>query len=135
MARLIVLDASVAIAALAADDGHHGAASGALTSATDDELVLAATTRAEILVGPLRMGGASLQSARDFVDGCSTVPLTVAIADAAAALKAQHRALSLPDALALVVAEIIDADAVWTFDRRWSGVHPRVVIPASAGED
>ncbi len=76
-----------------------------------------------------------MQSARDFVDGCSTVPITVAVADAAAALKAQHRALSLPDALALVVAEVVDADAVWTFDRRWSGVHPRLVIPASAPED
>jgi hypothetical protein len=47
-------------------------------------LVLAATTRAEILVGPSGVGGASLQNARDFVDGCATVPITVSIADAAA---------------------------------------------------
>lgn len=129
MARLIVLDPSVAIAALSADDAHHDAAVSALTRAGDDELVLAATTRAEILVGPARVGGKVLTAARDFTDGCETVPVSAAIADDAAALKARHRALSLPDAIALVVAELIDADEVWTFDRRWRDVHQRVRIP------
>lgn len=129
MAQLIVLDASVAIAALAVDDAHHAAAVDALAGASNDELVLAAITRAEILVGPARVGGEALAAARDFVDGCETVPISAAMADEAATLKAQHRGLSLPDALALVVAERIDADAVWTFDRRWRDVHRRVSIP------
>jgi predicted nucleic acid-binding protein len=129
VARLIVLDASFAIAALAADDAHHDAAADALTGASDDELVLAATTRAEILVGPARVGGKVLAAARDFADGCETVPVSPAIADDAAALKARHGGLSLPDAIALVVAEMIDADAVLTFDRRWRDVHQRVTIP------
>lgn len=129
MARLIVLDASVAIAALAADDAHHDAAAAALGGASNDELVLAATTRAEILVGPARGSGTTLAAARDFVNGCEIVPVTIAIADRAAALKARHRALSLPDAIALAVAEVIDADAVWTFDRRWRDVHRRVLVP------
>ncbi len=129
MARLIVLDASVAIAALSADDTHHDAAVDALAGASDDELVLAATTRAEILVGPARLGGMALTAARDFADGCETVPVSAAIADDAAALNARHRGLSLPDAIALVVAEMIDADVVWTFDRRWRDVHQRVTIP------
>jgi predicted nucleic acid-binding protein len=129
VARLIVLDASVAIAALAADDAHHDAAVNALAGASDDELVLAATTRAEILVGPARAGGKTLAAARDFADGCETVPISAAMADDAAALKARHRGLSLPDAIALVIAEMIDADAVWTFDRRWRDVHRRVAIP------
>jgi predicted nucleic acid-binding protein len=129
VARLIVLDASVAIAALAANDAHHDAAAAALADAGDDELVLAATTRAEILVGPARAGGTALAAARDFADGCETVPVSTAIADDAAALKARHRSLSLPDAIALVLAEMIDADLVWTFDRRWRDVHPRVAIP------
>ena len=128
MARLIVLDASVAIAALAEDDPHHSAAAGALMSATDDELVLAATTRAEILVRPTRIGGAVLRRVRDFVDGCATIPITGAIADAAAAVRAQHRALSLPDALAITIADVLEADAIWTCDRRWGTVHPRVRI-------
>jgi predicted nucleic acid-binding protein len=129
VARLIVLDVSVAIAALSADDAHHDAAVDALAGASDDDLVLAATTRAEILVGPARLGGKLLTAARDFADGCETIPVSAAIADDAAALKGQHRGLSLPDAIALVVAELIDADAVWTFDRRWREVHQRVAIP------
>jgi predicted nucleic acid-binding protein len=129
VARLIVLDASVAIAALSANDAHHDAAVDALAGASDDELVLTATTRAEILVGPARVGGKALAPARDFADGCETIPIGAAIADDAAALKARHRGLSLPDAIALVVAEMIDADAVWTFDRRWRDVHRRVAVP------
>ena len=129
MDRLIVLDASVAIAAIASGDAHHAAAAAALASLGDSQLVIAATTRAEILVGPSRAGGAALAAARDFVDGCETVPVTAAIADDAAALRSRHRALSLPDAIALAVANLIDADAVWTFDPRWSGVDSRVVIP------
>lgn len=129
MARLIVLDASVAIAALSADDAHHDAAMNALAGAGDDDLVLAATTRAEILIGPVRVGGKTLTAARHFADGCETVPVSIGIADDAAALKARHRGLSLPDAIALVVAEMIDADAVWTFDRRWRDIQQRVTIP------
>jgi predicted nucleic acid-binding protein len=129
VARLIVLDASVVIAALAADDAHHDAAVAALADASDDELVLAATTRAEILVGPSRVGGEALAAARHFADGCETIPVSAAIADDAAALKARHRGLSLPDTIALVVAELIDADVLWTFDRRWRDVHQRVAIP------
>ena len=127
MARLIVLDASVAIAALSANDVHNQAARKALASATGDDLVLAATSRIEILVGPFRVGGGPLAVARDFVDGCETVPITAAIADDAAELRARHRALSLPDAIALTVAALIDADAIWTFDRRWNAVDARIV--------
>lgn len=129
MARLIVLDASFAIAALSAQDAHHDAAVVALASASDDDLVLAATTRAEILVGPARRADETLAAARDFADGCETVPVSAIVADDAAALKARRRGLSLPDAITLVVAEMIDADAVWTFDRRWRDVQQRVVIP------
>jgi predicted nucleic acid-binding protein len=129
LAQLIVLDASVGIAALSTDDAHHSGAARALASATDADLVLAATSRAEILVGPSAAGGAALVAARDFVDGCETVPVTASIADDAAALRARHRALSIPDAIALVVATLIDAEAVWTFDGRWSDVDPRVVHP------
>lgn len=129
MARLIVLDASVVIAALVADDAHHHAAVDALAGASDDELVLAATTRAEILVGPVRIGGRALALARDFVNACETVPVSAGIADDAAEMKARHRGLSLPDAIALVIADVIKADAVWTFDRRWRDVHQRVAIP------
>ncbi len=75
------------------------------------------------------MGGAALADAQAFLDGCETVPVTASTADAAAALKARHPALSLPDAISLVVAELVDADAIWTFDRRWTTVDSRVTVP------
>jgi predicted nucleic acid-binding protein len=56
-------------------------------------------------------------------------PVSAAIADDTALLKARQRGLSLPDAITLVIAELIDADSVWTFDRRWRDVHQRVAIP------
>jgi hypothetical protein len=80
---------------LAGDDAHHTAAVAALASASDDELVLAATTRTEILVGPSRAGPERLQHA-----------------------------------LALIVADTVEADAIWTFDRRWATVRARVEILA-----
>lgn len=129
MAQLIVLDASVAIAALSIDDAHHQSAARALSAANDADLVLAATSRAEILVGPSAAGGTALTAAREFVDGCETVPVTAVVADEAAELRARHRALSLPDAIALTVARLVDADAIWTYDRRWQGVDSRVVQP------
>jgi predicted nucleic acid-binding protein len=129
LARLIVLDASVGIAALSASDAHHHTAARAIASAAGDDLVLAATTRAEILVGPSVAGGARLAAAMDFVDGCETVPVTIAIADDAAGLRAAHRALSLPDAISLAVARLIGADAIWTFDHRWRTVDALVVVP------
>jgi predicted nucleic acid-binding protein len=128
VARLIVLDASVVIAALTSADAHHSAASTALAEARDDDLILAATTRAETLVGPSRAGGNALATARDFLDGCETIPVGAGVADDAATLKARHGGLSLPDAITLVVGELIDADLVWTFDRRWGTVQPRVIV-------
>ena len=129
MARLIVIDASVAIAALAADDIHHSAAAAAISSASDDEIVISATTRAEVLIGPARTGGNALAIARDFLDACVTVPVAAQLADDAALLRARHRALSLPDAISLVLADVIGADEIWTFDKRWQTVHPRVRVP------
>jgi hypothetical protein len=41
-----------------------------------------------------------LAAAIEFVDGCETIPVTAPIGDAAAALKAQHQALSLSEASA-----------------------------------
>lgn len=80
-------------------------------------------------MGPSRAGGPALIAARSFVDGCETVPVTAALADATAALRAHHRALSLPDALTIAVADAIGADLIWTYDRRWSGVDPRAGEP------
>ncbi len=129
MARLIVLDASVVIAALARDDVHHRAAVAGINSTANDDLVLASTTRTEVLIHPARVGGSALANARALLDGCATVPVTGAVADDAALLKARHPTLRVPDAITLVVAEQIEADAVWTFDRRWTDIDRRATVP------
>lgn len=129
MARLIVFDASVVIAALSSTDRHHAAAAAAVTAATADDFVLSAVTRAEVLVGPTRLGGVALSATRAFVDACVTVPVTAAAADDAARLRALHPGLSLPDAFVVALGDQLDADAVWTFDRRWHSVSSRVTTP------
>lgn len=77
----------------------------------------------------MRSHGRALSVARDFLDACVTVPVTGSIADRAAHLRSKHFALSLPDAIALAVADAIDATDVWTFDGRWATVDARVVVP------
>ncbi len=129
MARLILLDASVVIAALEATDTHHANADRALRGTTDDELLITAVTRAEVVVGAMRAGGRAQRAATAFAGGCVTVPVTGPHADDAAARRARHPALSLPDALTLAVADDIGVDEIWTFDQRWATAHPRVVIP------
>lgn len=53
---MIVLDASVLIAYLDGDDGHHEAAERLLAGAIDDDLAANALTLAEVLVVPVRGG-------------------------------------------------------------------------------
>jgi hypothetical protein len=45
------------------------------------------------------------------------------------ARNASTRVQGLHEAIALVVATLIDAYAIWIFDRRWGGVDPRGVTP------
>lgn len=129
MARLIVIDASVAIAALQRSDAHHEVVRRSLAETIDDQLVVAATTRTEVLVGPLRAGNdAALRSARSFLAETITVPISEAIADAAAELRAAHPGLSVPDAVVLAIGRRIAADQVWTCDARWRAVDSAVVV-------
>jgi len=112
--RLIVLDASVAIAALAADDAPIAPRLPRSPRPTTMS-GWSPPPPARRSVGPSRVGGVAFATARNFVDGCATIAVTASIADDTAALRARQRTLSLPDAIALVVANLIDADAAWTF--------------------
>ena len=125
---LIVLDASVMIAHRERDDAHHVAATAALRSHLDEEIVLPASAYSEILVGPARQG--RLKEVREqVVDMALRVePISAAIAERAATLRAMRRSLRLPDALVLATADELGATSVLTTDARWSGLpHVRVV--------
>jgi predicted nucleic acid-binding protein len=129
---LIVVDASVLIAFLGADDDLHDVAATALAGLENDDLVIGATTFLELLVGAYRRGEKQAETVKAFVRSLPIriEPVTAAIADAAARLRARHSALAVPDALTLALAEAIGADVVLTADRRWRTVSPRVRVVA-----
>jgi len=120
---LTVLDAGVLIGFLDTNDAHHSAASSALRDARDraDRLVLPASAFAEILVGPSRKGPAAVTVVRDLVGRVpiDVEPLGAEVAVAAAAIRAAHPSLKLPDALVIATAGHLRADYLITTDRNW----------------
>jgi hypothetical protein len=88
--------------------------------------VRAATTRAEILVGPARVGGGALAAARSFVDGCATVPVTTAIADNAAetAVQRLHELAAFTAARATAGDQYVAGHArIYRDDADWLTAH------------
>ena len=114
-----VLDADVVIAFLDDRDASHRRAVRLLTAvaADRDDLVIGAGAYAETLVHATATGHARVVDA--FLDdaGVSVLPVDRPTARAAAALRARHRGLRLPDALSLATALEHDAELL-TFDRR-----------------
>lgn len=125
----IVVDASVVIAFLDPRDAHHGVAVHAIREArASGPIVLPATAFAEILVGANRLGSAAVKATEDKIDRAIDVIRDVdrEVARTAAALRAGHRTLRLPDALVIAVGAVIDAEATLTADRKWLALDQRV---------
>lgn len=120
---LTVIDAGVIIGFLDANDSHHLEAHAALDDARsrNDRLVLPASAFAEVLVGPSRRGPAAVAAVRGLVERVpiDVEPLDLEIAMLAAAVRARHRSIKLPDALVIATASQIDADHLITTDRKW----------------
>ena len=129
---MIVLDASVLIAYLDGEDGHHAAAETLLTRAMDDDLGANSLTLAEVLVVPVRDGrlDSTLAALRDLE--IQELPFP---ADAAVRL-AQLRAtagLKMPDCCVLLAAE--DAVAtVASFDERLVQAAEKRNLPVLRGD-
>lgn len=120
---LIHLDAGVVIGFLDADDAHHESAAQALATSlrSGDRLAMAASAFAECLVGPSRRGERAVATVSDLFE---RLPIDIVDLDAdtarrAAALRAKHGALRLPDALVIATASERSADHLITTDRRW----------------
>ena len=118
MAR-VALDADVVIAFLDAGDDQHARAVEMVRDrlAAGDDIVIGASVYAEVMVRPLQRGADATVDA--FLDGigATVVPVDRGVAGLAAQLRARHRALRLPDALALAVALGSDAELL-TLDQR-----------------
>jgi predicted nucleic acid-binding protein len=127
---LVVLDACVIIAFREPGDALHARAVEAFRAHTSDELVLPASVLAEILVGPLRHGAASVSSLEAFMRDFAMriVAIDSEIARAAAVLRAQNPSLRLPDAFVLATADKLEANAVLTGDATWLNMSSRAEI-------
>ena len=115
----IALDADVLIGFLNRDDSHHAAARKLIAAAErdGDRLVIAASVYAEAIVGPLRAGRADEVDEFLAALGVEVAPVDRELAREAARLRARHRTLRLPDAMALAAARQAKAE-LKTFDRR-----------------
>ena len=113
----LILDASVLIGLLDTSDSHHAAALDDVETADNAgrSVQTPASAYSETLVAFARAN--RVADARESVAGMgiTVTPLTARIAERAAALRAQHRRLRLPDALVLATARELEADLL-TYD-------------------
>lgn len=113
---MIVLDASVLIAFLDADDAHHPSAERLLRDAVDDGLAASSLTIAEVLVTPTRVGRV-VQTLKVLTAlGVEDVPLPRDAAGRLAACRVDT-GLRMPDCCVLVTAETAGASMA-SFDGR-----------------
>ncbi len=113
---MIVIDASVLIAHLDAEDAHHDRAESLLEFLATSPLSASRVTLAEVLVGPARAGKIELAMAALSQLGVLGLGLDL---DAPARLAGLRAAtgLKLPDCCVLLAAEQVNG-AVATFDER-----------------
>ena len=130
MAR-VALDADIVIAFLDPGDDQHATAVAELRPrlAAGDELLVAASVYAETIMRPLQEGTDA--TVDQFLDaaGISIVPIDRAVARRAAALRAEHEPLRLPDAMSLATA-ITTSSALVTLDKKLQRIARRVLPPS-----
>jgi len=127
----VALDADIVIAFLDPGDDQHANAVTALRRrfAAGDELLVAASVYAETIVRPLQAGTDATVDQFFDAAGISIVPIDRAIARRAAALRAEHEPLRLPDAMSLATA-IATGSALLTLDKKLRRLARRVLRPS-----
>lgn len=113
---MIVLDASVLIAHLDADDAHHERATGLLLDAIDESLAISPITLAEVLVGPAQAGRVDLAEGALRELGVGIVPLDGSAPRDLAELRVRTK-LRLPDCCVLLAARTAGGYVVTVDDR------------------
>lgn len=120
---MINLDAGVVIGFLDANDAHHPSAARVLARSlhSGHRLAMAASAFAECLVGPARRGARAVHTVDELVERLpiEIVDLDARISRRAAALRAKHTSIRLPDALVIATASQSSARELVTTDRRW----------------
>jgi len=128
----VVVDASVVLGVLDPRDAHHGSAVRSLRAARGKgtAILLPASAFAEVLVGASRLGPQAMARTEAFVDSIvdQVSPIDRTVAKVAAALRAAHKSIRLPDALVIAVGRSVGASAILTADTRWRGADRRVRV-------
>jgi predicted nucleic acid-binding protein len=121
----LILDASVLIGLLDSADAHHQRAVDDVERADQAgrTLLAPASAYSEALVAFARAG--RLPEAREAISamGIAVTPLTAAIAERAAAARAAHSQLRLPDAIVLACALELDGELL-SYDERLARISP-----------
>jgi predicted nucleic acid-binding protein len=127
VAGVIVLDASVLVAYLDADDRHHVAAEALLTREIDEDFAASPLTLAEVLVGPLREGrlDLALSVLRELEVTALRLPDDTPVR--LAHLRATTR-LKMPDCCVLLATEQAGA-RVASFDARLAQAAEERAVP------
>lgn len=118
----LILDASILIGLLDSQDAHHQAAVDAVERAdlAGRTLITPASAYGEALVAFARVVRVvRVAEAREAIAGMgiTVAPMTGAIAEHAASLRAEHVALRLPDAIVLATARELNGELM-TYDER-----------------
>ncbi len=122
----VVLDACVLIGLLDATDAHHEQSVVDVERADLDgsDLIAPASAYSEVLVAFARVDRVADARAALAAMGITVEPLTAAVAERAATLRARHDRLRLPDAMVLAAAEP-DGRELLTYDARLRGLAQR----------
>ena len=93
--------------------------------------MLPASAFAEVLVGASQLGPKATARTEAFVDSIVDLvpPIDRNVAKIAAALRAAHKSIRLPDALVIGVGRTVGASTIVTSDARWRAADKRVQIP------
>lgn len=115
----LILDASVLIGLLDTADAHHSRSVDQVEAAdrAGRQLLVPASAYSEALVAFARANRVGEARAVVAAMGIGVTPLDAAIAERAAALRARHERLRLPDAIVLASAHQLDCELL-SYDRR-----------------